>query len=76
MPEIEENSLSRGGSGVRAQAVDRNGFLVDDFCISETPNAIHIQNAPSPGATASLAIAHVIVAMAEKSFGFENDLTP
>ncbi|MCH8089807.1 MAG: L-2-hydroxyglutarate oxidase, partial [Chloroflexi bacterium] len=53
---------------VRAQAVERNGFLVDDFRISETENAIHVRNAPSPGATASLSIGRDIVAMAEKSF--------
>ena len=69
LPDIEEKHLQRGGAGVRAQAVDRNGFLVDDFRISETENAIHVRNAPSPGATASLAISRDIVAMAEKSFG-------
>ena len=68
LPDIEKKHLERGGAGVRAQAVERNGFLVDDFRISETENAIHVRNAPSPGATASLAIGRDIVAMAEKSF--------
>ncbi|MBI4298585.1 MAG: L-2-hydroxyglutarate oxidase [Chloroflexi bacterium] len=68
LPDIKEENLQRGNAGVRAQAVDRKGFLLDDFRISETKNAIHVLNAPSPGATASLAISRDIVAMAEKSF--------
>ncbi len=47
--------------GVRAQAVSRDGRLVDDFTISETPGAIHVRNAPSPAATSSLALAAEIV---------------
>ncbi|MCH8089600.1 MAG: L-2-hydroxyglutarate oxidase, partial [Chloroflexi bacterium] len=68
LPDIEERHLQERGAGVRAQAVERNGLLVDDFRISETENAIHVRNAPSPGATASLAIGRDIVAMAERSF--------
>ena len=68
LPDIEERHLQERGAGVRAQAVERNGLLVDDFRISETENAIHVRNAPSPGATASLAIGCDIVAMAERSF--------
>ena len=68
VPEVESRQLVRGGAGVRAQAVDRSGALVDDFRISETQNAIHVLNAPSPGATASLAIAQGIVDMAANSF--------
>lgn len=56
MPELREGDLVRGGSGVRAQAVDRQGKLVDDFSILRTDNALHVLNAPSPAATASLAI--------------------
>ena len=63
------DSLIGGGAGVRAQAVERSGFLVDDFRISKTENAIHVRNAPSPGATASLAISRGIVDMAEETFG-------
>ena len=47
--------------GVRAQAVGRDGRLVDDFVISETPGATHVRNAPSPAATSSLALAKEIV---------------
>jgi L-2-hydroxyglutarate oxidase LhgO len=68
VPEIEEGHLERGGAGVRAQEVDRNGLMADDFHITETENAIHVRNAPSPGATASLAIGHDISAIATKSF--------
>ena len=69
VPEVEGRQLVRGGAGVRAQAVDRSGALADDFRISESQNAIHVLNAPSPGATASLAIAGSIVDMASESFG-------
>lgn len=61
VPEIEENDLRPGGAGVRAQALDRAGRLVDDFCIVRTEHAIHVLNVPSPAATASLAIARYIV---------------
>ena len=71
VPEIEKHHLTGGGAGVRAQAVERNGFLVDDFRISQTENAIHVRNAPSPGATASLAISRGIVDMAEEAFGIQ-----
>jgi L-2-hydroxyglutarate oxidase LhgO len=71
VPEIEKHHLTGGGAGVRAQAVERNGFLVDDFRISQTENAIHVRNAPSPGATASLSISRGIVDMAEEAFGLE-----
>ena len=68
LPEITENDLIPGGAGVRAQAVAANGALVDDFVIKEGRNAIHVLNAPSPGATASLAIGQTIAEMAAKSF--------
>ena len=69
VPAIQERDLERGGAGVRAQAVDRNGSLIDDFRIVEAERSIHVLNAPSPGATASLAIADSIAGMAERSFG-------
>jgi L-2-hydroxyglutarate oxidase LhgO len=47
--------------GVRAQAVGRDGRLVDDFAISQTPGATHVRNAPSPAATSSFALARQIV---------------
>ncbi|MGE5102618.1 MAG: L-2-hydroxyglutarate oxidase [Deltaproteobacteria bacterium] len=61
VPELQLDDLSPGGSGVRAQALARDGTLVQDFVIRQSPNALHLLNAPSPGATASLAIADVLV---------------
>ena len=68
VPEIRNGDLYEPGAGVRAQAVDRQGRLLQDFSIAETENAIHVLNAPSPGATSSLAISRYIVDLAEKSF--------
>jgi len=68
VPAVREDDLQTGGAGVRAQAVDRSGRLIDDFRIVEGKNAVHVLNAPSPGATASLAISAGIVEMAERSF--------
>jgi (S)-2-hydroxyglutarate dehydrogenase len=68
LPEITGKDLVPGGSGVRAQAVAANGALVDDFVIQQSRNAIHVLNAPSPGATASLAIGQSIAGMAAKHF--------
>ena len=68
LPEIKEEDLASGGSGVRAQAVDGKGRLLDDFSIQQSPGAIHVLNAPSPGATSSLAIGEHIVALAASSF--------
>jgi L-2-hydroxyglutarate oxidase len=64
--------LVAGGSGVRAQAVSAGGALVDDFVIKESLNAIHVLNAPSPGATASLAIGRSIAEIAAKNFELKN----
>jgi len=71
MPEIRESDLVPGGAGVRAQAVSASGALVDDFVITQSQRAIHVLNAPSPGATASLAIGQNICQMAEKSFALK-----
>lgn len=62
VPEIREDDLVTGGSGVRAQALSRNGEMVQDFWFQRQSNALHVLNAPSPGATASLAIGEEIVA--------------
>lgn len=60
VPAVRAEYLRPGGAGVRAQAVGPNGHLIDDFVIEETGRMIHVLNAPSPGATASLAIgAHI-----------------
>ena len=61
LPELALEDLQPGGSGVRAQAIATSGALVDDFVISLTTNALHVLNAPSPGATASLAIGRLII---------------
>jgi L-2-hydroxyglutarate oxidase len=66
IPEIQKDDLVEGGAGVRAQACDRTGGLVDDFLIYETEKAIHVCNAPSPAATSSLAIGESVAKMAEK----------
>ena len=72
LPEIRESDLVPGGAGVRAQAVSASGALIDDFVIQQSRNAIHVLNAPSPGATASLAIGQQICGMAEKNFNLKN----
>jgi L-2-hydroxyglutarate oxidase len=56
MPELQLGDLLPGNAGVRAQAVDADGKLVDDFRISIAPRMVHVLNAPSPAATASIAI--------------------
>ena len=71
VPALQDQDLSPGGSGVRAQCVRRDGTMVDDFLILEAPNAIHVLNAPSPAATASLAIGSHIADLAGKSFGLD-----
>jgi (S)-2-hydroxyglutarate dehydrogenase len=68
VPEIRKEDLERGGSGVRAQAVDRDGRLVDDFRIIRSVGAIHVLNAPSPAATASIAIGRHVAKMALEAF--------
>jgi L-2-hydroxyglutarate oxidase len=60
VPAITAGDLAPGGNGVRAQAVDRRGNLVDDFVIVEAAGQTHVVNAPSPAATASLAIGETI----------------
>lgn len=60
VPEIQADDLEPGGSGVRAQAMTAEGKLVEDFHFEEAPGAIHVVNAPSPAATASLAIGNKI----------------
>lgn len=63
LPAIQDGDLVRAGAGVRAQAVDETGALVDDFVIQEGQGSFHVLNAPSPAATASLAIGRRIVRM-------------
>jgi 2-hydroxyglutarate dehydrogenase len=71
VPELQLDDVEPAFAGVRAQALARDGKLVDDFVFSGTPRALHIRNAPSPAATSSLAIARYVADEAERSFGFE-----
>lgn len=68
IPEIEHDDLTQGGAGVRAQAVDPNGNLVDDFRIVEAEKMIHVLNAPSPAATASISIGRTIAGKVTGNF--------
>ena len=68
LPEIRKGDLEPGGAGVRAQACDRNGGLLDDFLILEDDNAINVCNAPSPAATSSLAIGDTVSDLVLKRF--------
>ena len=69
VPEIRAEDLVFGPSGVRAQALSEDGKLVDDFSIGESPHVLHVRNAPSPAATASLAIGSELAKMAIERFG-------
>ncbi|MCL4296593.1 MAG: L-2-hydroxyglutarate oxidase [Anaerolineae bacterium] len=69
LPELTMNDVHPAGAGVRAQALEPNGALVDDFRFVEAERMIHVLNAPSPAATASLSIGQTIGRMAEARFG-------
>ncbi len=68
VPELQDSDLAQGGSGVRAQAVDANGNLLDDFHFVHSGRMIHVCNVPSPAATASLEIGREIVDMMAERF--------
>jgi L-2-hydroxyglutarate oxidase LhgO len=68
VPEIREQDLIFGPSGVRAQSLSADGRMVDDFSIGESAHILHVRNAPSPAATASLAIGRELAEMAIKRF--------
>ena len=68
MPEITGDDLGNPGAGVRAQVIDSNGGLLQDFAIEASANAVHVLSAPSPGATSSLTISEYIVDLAQESF--------
>jgi L-2-hydroxyglutarate oxidase len=70
LPELTNDDVRSGPAGVRAQAVARNGSLVDDFVFSETPRSLHVRNAPSPGATSALAIAEHVADRAAATSGW------
>ena len=68
VPEIKEDDIEPGGAGVRAQALEPNGKLVDDFRIVEANKMLHVLNAPSPAATASLSIGRTIANIVQNKF--------
>lgn len=68
IPEIREQDLVPGGAGVRAQACDRTGGLIDDFMILEDQHVINVGNAPSPAATSSLSIGQTVANLALQRF--------
>lgn len=67
IPQLELDDLRPGGAGVRAQALDRTGSLVDDFKIIRQAGMVHVLNAPSPAATASISIGRYVAALAAES---------
>jgi (S)-2-hydroxyglutarate dehydrogenase len=69
VPDLREDDIVRSGAGVRAQAVEPNGLLCDDFRIVEAEGMVHVLNAPSPGATASISIGRTIADLAARRFG-------
>ena len=70
VPSIEKSDLITPSAGVRAQAVERNGRLIQDFRIVSDENAVHVLNAPSPGATSCFAIAEHILDTSRHLFKF------
>lgn len=71
VPSIQEDDIEPGGAGVRAQALEPSGKLVDDFRIVEADKMVHVLNAPSPAATASLSIGKTIAEIVKKKFDKE-----
>ncbi len=68
LPDLEASDVEPGPAGIRAQALTRDGSLVDDFVFDGSGRVLHVRNAPSPGATSSLAIAELIADMADERF--------
>ncbi len=71
VPELRAEDLEPAGTGVRAQAVDSGGHLIDDFKVVESERMLHVLNAPSPAATASLAIGRALADRAARLFGLQ-----
>jgi 2-hydroxyglutarate dehydrogenase len=69
LPDLAVEDVLSGPAGVRAQAVGRDGRLMDDFVLSRTERVLHVRNAPSPAATSALALARVITAQAIEDMG-------
>jgi L-2-hydroxyglutarate oxidase len=68
IPEIQDDDVVPGGAGVRAQALEKDGSLSDDFRIVEADRMVHVLNAPSPAATASISIGEIIAEKASEKF--------
>ena len=68
IPDLQSDDIVPGPSGVRAQAIAKDGRLIDDFLIHHGENTVHVVNAPSPAATSSLVLAQMIVDEAQRSF--------
>jgi L-2-hydroxyglutarate oxidase len=71
LPELQAEDLRPGGAGVRAQALTTAGLLLDDFHVVQADRMVHVLNAPSPAATASLSIGNTIAEMACGQFGLD-----
>jgi (S)-2-hydroxyglutarate dehydrogenase len=67
VPAVRSDDLGPPHAGVRAQALSEDGRLLDDFWFDHAGNAVHVRNAPSPGATSSLALAPEIVSVADSA---------
>jgi L-2-hydroxyglutarate oxidase len=72
VPGLDVGDVEPAFAGIRAQALGRDGRLVDDFSFSATERALHVRNAPSPAATSSLAIARHVVDQAQRAFGLSS----
>lgn len=72
VPELTPDDMVEGPAGIRAQALSRDGRLIDDFVIDEDGPVIHVRNAPSPAATSSLAIARMIVERVARAFDLDS----
>ena len=68
VPAIDSESIVKAGAGVRAQALEPTGKLVDDFRIIEEDRMVHVLNAPSPAATASISIGNYIAKLVKKRY--------
>jgi L-2-hydroxyglutarate oxidase LhgO len=71
LPDVRSEQLEFGPSGVRAQAVGRNGRMIDDFDLGWSGRMLHVRNAPSPAATSSLAIGRVLAEKAIERFDLD-----
>jgi L-2-hydroxyglutarate oxidase len=73
LPDLRETDVERHGAGVRAQAVAPDGALLDDFHVLEAERMLHVLNAPSPAATASLSIGNTLARRAAELFGIQTE---